>query len=326
MTFFSGKFPRNWNSFISVLEIAGIVLALWWIPYDRLPAPGYSVMLIAIAAALMSIHEGMTNWQKGGWVVIMIFFLFDESRAIKKDRWDNEQRQTSELSQEQLSFKTLLREGRTANSTLLTANAKTLSSILQQNQAEFKATTQSFDKGQGLQRRAFGTILSKQEQLFNHEEELAEAEVGTLKPANEATPSNSCGVVPSNSALIFIGNESDRNVGLIMGSDQVFRDDPHKFHIFITHDKQNFLVPIVDLHGEDGKLIVRMNADGYLINRNNVTSVHKTPSSLIVTDLSGKVALDVDYINKETMRIGGEWITLAKSWHNTCFSGARLPM
>ncbi len=327
MTFLSGKFQRNWNSFVFALEVACVLPALWWIPYDHLPAPGYSVVLIAVAAALMSIHDEMTSLQRTGWLIIMASFLSHELRAISKDRWDNEQRQASELGEERLSFKTILKQGRSDNLELLAASANTLASILQQNQDEFKATIQTFDKGQISANQGFKSVLGEQEQLFKHEEELAEAESGRLEPGNEPTPPNSCAAVPADAALIIIGEEAQHNVAFLTSYPTlVFEDWQHKIRLYIDRDLNRKLIPVLNLRSQDGHIVALMNTSGYLVNRSNSTAVQRTSSHLTVTDLDGKIALDINYLNKHTISIKGEWIKLPYNRNNTCLTGSRLPM
>jgi len=70
------------------LQLAAIPMAiLWW---RHLPPPGYAVAVIAILAALMSIHGDIKPWQKAAWMLLMGAFLIIEFDAIAKDRQDNE--------------------------------------------------------------------------------------------------------------------------------------------------------------------------------------------------------------------------------------------
>lgn len=79
------------NKFFFGLSVVALLLACWWCPYSRLPAPGWAVSCIAFAAAAMSVHEGMGRRQKALWLVAIGILLADELRAISKDRWDAQQ-------------------------------------------------------------------------------------------------------------------------------------------------------------------------------------------------------------------------------------------
>jgi hypothetical protein len=96
--------PRGWNILVFVLEICLFVPALWWVGYSHLPAPGWSVACLAVAATLMTIQDRMTDWQKVGWVTLMAFFLVIELRAISKDRWDSQVVQENDRGEERRAF------------------------------------------------------------------------------------------------------------------------------------------------------------------------------------------------------------------------------
>jgi hypothetical protein len=84
---------QRWSRCFTAFQFCCVPLILWWIPYQHLPPPGWAVALLAMAAAAMSIHEGMKDWQKLFWIVIMTAMLITELRAINKERdkayWDS---------------------------------------------------------------------------------------------------------------------------------------------------------------------------------------------------------------------------------------------
>jgi hypothetical protein len=79
-----------WNKTFTLLELVLILLISWWTPYHHLPAPGWAVAFIAVAAAAMSVHDDMKRWQKGLWLLIIGGFLVTELRAISKDRMESQ--------------------------------------------------------------------------------------------------------------------------------------------------------------------------------------------------------------------------------------------
>jgi hypothetical protein len=122
---------RRWNKAFSIAQLLFIPLALWWMPYGHLPPPGYSVACIAIAAALMSVHDGMKSLQKSLWLVLMAAFLAIELRAISKDRWDNQQVQRIATEKEQQNFANLLNQEKADNKELLSFAGSQFSDIIQ---------------------------------------------------------------------------------------------------------------------------------------------------------------------------------------------------
>jgi len=84
-----GQPKRNntWkNRVFLVLELVLIPLAVWWAQYSHLPPPGWAVAVIAFAAAAMSVHDDLKDWQKGMWMLLIGAFLITELRSIRKDR------------------------------------------------------------------------------------------------------------------------------------------------------------------------------------------------------------------------------------------------
>jgi hypothetical protein len=77
---------RHW--FFSLVQLGAVAWAVVW--WRSLPVPGYAIGVLAVLAAVMSVHieVGMAWWQKALWMLLMGGFLFLEFRAIEKDRRD----------------------------------------------------------------------------------------------------------------------------------------------------------------------------------------------------------------------------------------------
>ena len=99
-----------WNRVFFALELACVPLALWWIPYTHLPAPGWAVALIAGAAAAMSVHDEMKGWQKGIWLIVIGAFLITELRAISKDREEAQHQAAESRKNQDSAFAEVLKE------------------------------------------------------------------------------------------------------------------------------------------------------------------------------------------------------------------------
>jgi hypothetical protein len=55
---------------------------VWWTPYKHLPWTGTGVALIALLAALMSVHEGLQSRHKVVYFTLMALLLLVEFRAM----------------------------------------------------------------------------------------------------------------------------------------------------------------------------------------------------------------------------------------------------
>lgn len=67
--------------------------------------PGYSIGVLSVVAAVMSVHPDMQPWQKGLWMLVIGAFLVVEFRAINKDRSDNQTAQNNARTEEAKAFK-----------------------------------------------------------------------------------------------------------------------------------------------------------------------------------------------------------------------------
>jgi hypothetical protein len=76
---------------------------VWW---RGLPVPGYAIGVLALLAAVMSVHieVGMAWWQKALWMLLMGGFLFLEFRAINKDREDYTAAEKARRDEERKQF------------------------------------------------------------------------------------------------------------------------------------------------------------------------------------------------------------------------------
>jgi hypothetical protein len=112
---------RHW--FFNLVQLSGIVLAVYW--WRELPVPGYAIGVLAVLAAVMSVHGEMRSGHKVLWMLLIGAFLFLEFRAITKDRGDFARDETSRRQQENDKFKAI---------------ADGLVASIQQSQIQFAAT------------------------------------------------------------------------------------------------------------------------------------------------------------------------------------------
>lgn len=159
------KGKRKWNVIFFAIEVACFVPALWWIPYSHLPAPGYGIALLAFGAALLSVHDSMTQIQRSGWLLLMVILLPVEMRAIAKDRWDIQTAQQRDREEERLQF-----------SQVLTAAKNDFANLSEQDEKHFADTTKSFQNIQKSEHRQFVGLLNTTNQV----EHLSQANLDVM--------------------------------------------------------------------------------------------------------------------------------------------------
>ena len=195
---------RSWNVLIFSLQLLLFAPAVLWIRYARLPAPGWSIAVLAIAAALISIHDKVTGPQKAIWLLLTAFFLVDELRAIAKDRWASAEQQRLSRQEEQKKFLNLLRQEKQDKFSVITNQENAFSTLAKQQQESFRTTLIEFLKTEVVDRAGFQSVLSKQQKLYQHEEELAASQSGVLIPGSSSTPMNNCAMPSGESVLLIL--------------------------------------------------------------------------------------------------------------------------
>jgi len=109
--------------FFDSVQCAAIPLIIWW--WYNSPSPGFAIGVLAVIAAVMSVHTDMRGWQRVTWILLIGAFLAIEFRAITKDRVDAALADAQKRVAENSQFLTIVRE---------------LSDSIQQNQEQFQAT------------------------------------------------------------------------------------------------------------------------------------------------------------------------------------------
>jgi hypothetical protein len=161
----SEKHPA-WNRLFLVLELACVPLALWWIPYSHLPAPGWAVALIAGAAAAMSVHDDMKGWQKGLWMVVIGAFLITELRAISKDRAEAQLQASLDRQAQDTAF-FHIRETQNANFTATASNLTTAITGIQSTLTAANATLKQTHPHADLRTESIGFSSAPAQILSN---------------------------------------------------------------------------------------------------------------------------------------------------------------
>jgi hypothetical protein len=288
---------NTWNksrSVASTLVLAGIVLAILSALYPQ--SPGVCIGLLATAAGIMSLRPVMKVYEKMAWVGILITFAVLEILAIgrsDKDTKDARERQNKEFSQI------------TANQdTQFKTTVDRLSESYALNQRQFDMTMRQFLQNEKIDQQQFNATMERFDKSYIHEEKLAAAQTGILSPASDPTPSVSCTNMPPDATLIIVDTGNSYSSYFTTSFPRTIVKSASRGPLLsFTRLPGGRLAVITDLFSSDGKLMVRMNEDGYVVNRNNISELKSDNSSLVVIDLYGNETLNVHYANKRTIII-----------------------
>jgi hypothetical protein len=134
----SDHLRHHW--FFLMVQLCAVGFAAYW--WRHLPAPGYAIGVLAVLAAVMSIHSEMRRWHKAVWMLLIGAFLFLEFRAIDQDRRDNETKEAGIRKEERSSFAAILKQ----NQDQFDKTMNNLSSIIQSSADVAKLSKENVDE------------------------------------------------------------------------------------------------------------------------------------------------------------------------------------
>jgi hypothetical protein len=117
------RWNTGWNKplyrgFHAVLFCGLSILFIWWIPYCRLPLPGWASGVIAVIGSLTSVMI-LGPWQKALYLFLIAGFLSTEFRANRKDHKETADQQTQLFDEEKRGFEAVSGQAaRNFNSTI----------------------------------------------------------------------------------------------------------------------------------------------------------------------------------------------------------------
>lgn len=283
------------------------------------PPVGTYVAILALVAGVMTIWPPENRRLKFTWAVIFAALLFLEISALYQQKRDDETQRDKNQMDENNRFAGLLK-----------SQNESFEKVLEQNQREFDKTIENLSAISSRIEataqedfRQFSGVTNKEEALFDHEEELAEALRGKLIPGNDALPANNCGVLSHGAILLMLGNEAQHNAAVVSTFPHVvLMSRAHGPVVSLNRDGDKIAV-ILDMRSADGRIMTRLDSNGWVINRNNVLAANKDAHSLEVLDEYGTEVLSVRYINPQAISVSGREIGLPAGVSFACTAGAR---
>src|SRR5260370_13000873 len=92
-------------------RILGLAFALWFMWH--LPSPGIAVAVLGTVAAIMTFQEGMSDWHRFWWIVVITLLLVVEIKAIHKQDVNSEHIRSEAIRLETESFAKILKQEQT---------------------------------------------------------------------------------------------------------------------------------------------------------------------------------------------------------------------
>jgi hypothetical protein len=125
----------------------------------------------------------------------------------------------------------------------------------------------------------------------------------------EATPENQCGAAPPQGAVVVIGNVQRHNPSMVYKFPHTVISSRARGSVLtVDRTTRGSLAVILEIRSTDGKIIARMERNGFVLNCNNYLEVKKDKSSLIIIDEYGLEVLNVRYLNPQAIAVTGRGI------------------
>lgn len=260
-------------------------------------------LVLGLVAILMPLAWGRVDktagksapYLKSIWIAAAFGFFFVEMKAIKS----NDDNQAKLVNQEQCALQQILSQGQSG---------------MNQEQQDFQGEMQKFDDAQQAERReflsaekqeqqGFSISLKKEDALLTRQEQLAEGLSGKLFPASDPTPAGLCGNVPipDDAVILMI----DTNAYVVQKFPHpIFLSQSRGSILSVNRGADGSLAIIMDLRSADGRIIVRLNDDGFVINRNNYLEMKENDkSTLDIVDEYGNLVIHVRYANPKLIEM-----------------------
>ncbi len=271
---------RIWrsSSFGWAVILATFGMFIWWT--FSIPSPGKAVAALAVVAAVMSFRGETSGLEKTTWMLVLCAFLFIEVRAIDRDREEAAKQQQAARKQEDDRFAGLLK-----------TQQDNFAEVLRKNQEAFDKTMARLTSLAGV----IETVKVLSDRSLN---KLTEKE-GALVPGGSATPPNPC-------------SKKTAAVYLYLGGVGVFADTlPHtvirlnqRDILVIDKDHNGNLLVSSEIFDERGDLVARIDKNKFLATPAS-PRIEKSISSLRIYEHTDTPLLSVEFLNKDSVRIGG---------------------
>jgi len=285
---------------------------VWWIPYSHLPWPGVAIAIIAVLAALMSIHARIRPLDKFVYLILIAGLLTVEFRAMYKDRKDAQEAQNRFEMQEDQRLKEMLENEQAQTKILLDQENQNFSAILLQDQNQFTKTMSALLSTHKQDEKDFAGIVQKEEGLIEAQRELSEQFNGRLVPGNGPTPHNSClpdGQEPTDGQILIVfGDNADIEEKL---PHDILEIGDFPMIAIDRVENSDAIALSLDFRDNQNRIALRIDKNG-AVNRTALILLHPDKSTFLIQDSFGQEMLRATYVNRKVFEINGKAIYCGK--------------
>ncbi len=303
---------RIWKilGWISVLGF--LAVGVRW--FFHIPSTGKGGVLLAVGATLMPLFwERVCVINRMFWVAMLFVLLAVEYRAIDKDQADAISRQQDALQKIGQGFTNLLTAQQTSFGSLINQSQTNFNSLMRNERDDFDKMLKNNLAAQRQENANFSALVSQQKDLLNKQEELYDFTSNKLLPASDPMPANRCGSGLPDDVFVFLGTHSNTMITnkfphtvLMIGDHNV---------ISIDRGGTGSLVIYVDMKDASGKIIARLNGDGFIVGKNyELYLLRPDKNTVIIDDGFGSHVLKARFLNPRAFSVEGTAIYGDKSF------------
>jgi len=317
----------HWGYMSCQVVTAGAVI--WWLSsYRHLPWTGVAVAIIAVMAALMSVHPRIQPADKFLYLILIAGLLAVEFRAMYKDRKEAQDAQNNFQVQEDGRLGKLLDSERQNTKILLDQENASFTTVLSQDQIQFKSTMTALLDTHRQDEKDFAGVVKKEEGLIEAQEDLSERLAGRLVPGNRPTPATGClrngGDPPEGTVLVIFGDNGSLatrfpHTVMKIGDTEVISID--------RVENSNALALSLNFRDQENRVAFRMDKNGVVDRIGSLIFLHPNKSTFLIQDSFGNEFLRATYVNSKVFEIQGKAIYCGKvfevqnkQFHDSCAS------
>ena len=294
-------------------QIATGCALIWWIPYKHLPWTGVGVAIIALLAAVMSVHPHIRPHHKLIYFSLMAFLLITEFRAMRKDRDEARQTQNQFESKENARLARLLKaEGENTKNLLNQENAN-LSDFLKQDQLEFEKTIGTLVSAHKQDQKDFLGVVAKEQGIVQSQQEMSDQFAGRLVPGDDPTPDNPCSrFTPKGEGDVTVILEDNAAVVNHFPATILEVGDTPVISVDRVPGSRQELALSADFRAKGNEIAIQVNKNGVVNRTSRLILMHPNKSTFLIEDSYGKEFFRAVYLNSKTFQVSGSAIYCGK--------------
>jgi len=312
MAEFQQRMRQEWKQhwFYLLFQIITLSWIVWWIWRNHLPLPGVAVAVIAVLAALMSVHTNIQPHHKFIYFLLIGALLVTEIRAIKKDREEAQKEQYLINQRADDRLTALLGSERDNTKKLLDQENVNFSANLKQDQVEFEGTIAALLTTHKQDAREFAGIVQQGNKMIQSQRDISEQFAGRLVPGDTPTPANACDAMANNpqtpllpdTTTVLWGNNNaaltnKATSSLIdVGDTSVVAIDRHGSNVYLS----------VDFRDKQNQILIRLNKNGLVTRTVDLSVLHPDKSTFLIEDRLGEEFFRITYLNPHAFQISGK--------------------